>query len=138
MGTGEAMKDPQSDEGERRKRSTDTEKLTPEQNSIMRDDAKSVVLRKKRSFHPKFLSSEMIETLTGTVLRSKRQTDGQQSFAGASGGNTGGNSNSNLDRMKQLFNSLVEKVKQVVAAISEQFRGGQQSGAQSSNAETFQ
>lgn len=134
MGTGEAMKDQQSDD-ERRKRSTDNEKLTPEQNSIMRDDAKSVVLRKKRSFHPRFLPSEMIKTLSGTVLRSKRQTDAEQSFAG---GNTGGNSNPNLDRIKQLFNSLVEKVKQVVAAVREQFNSGQQPGAQSSNAETFQ
>ncbi|XP_055308137.1 uncharacterized protein LOC129572186 [Sitodiplosis mosellana] len=129
-GTGDAMKD-EEPSSERRKRSTENEKVAFKHGNVMREDRKSGVVREKRSSHPKFMPVEMVKSLADTLLRSKRQTDGQQ-MPGISGGTSG----SFVDSMKKIFNSAIALGKQLFATVQQHFKG-QQDG-QKGNAETMQ
>lgn len=134
MGGGDAMKDENSDGAKRRKRSTDNKQVTTDHAHVMEDSASNGVVREKRSFHPKF---RLDDSLTGTFIRSKRQTGGQQMPSGMSGGNT----ESIFDSIKQTFNRVIEVAKQMFAQARSAMGNGQKDAQKPSipsNMETMQ
>lgn len=138
MGTGRAMDDPRpEDASERRKRSIDIEQSKLTNDNVMEDYAENSVVRRKRSFHPKFGPIEMQNSLTDTVVRSKRQTGGQQIPNGGQPGMPGGNDI--FDKMKQMFNRVVDTCKQWIGEATKMLSGaGQQKPPGGNKVETFQ
>lgn len=116
IGTGRAMDDPTTEEpSARRKRSAGNKKPTTE---------KTTNEREKRSLYPKFGPApvEMVQSLTGRIFRSKRQT-----------ADTG--SESIFDRIRLAFNKAIDIVKGVVQQARQYFSSGQPNAP--SNMETM-
>lgn len=129
VGFGRAMEEPSasSDDDKRRKRSIDIDLKTETDHTTKEPDARGD--RIKRNAHPTFFNNGIIESLSSTVFRTKRQSDLPQMAY----------DDSIFDRIKQTITRMVDTAKEMVFKIRQSMSDSQQGGGQSQheNDESF-